>query len=130
MDYEKVSENIKEIENKDFFGLAATYSSENHDFVQIFKTLCLFKPEVVGMKPVRLNAKNPNAINENSIEKIKDSYDIFAKWLYKQLCYGNKTYFHTFYKSEDFFVRFLKSTLKPLRLFYRCSAGIKGISKN
>lgn len=128
LDYEKVCENIQKIENKDFFGIAATYSSENHDFVQIFKSLCSFNPEVAGMKPVRLNAKNPNAINENSIEKIKDSYDIFAKWIYKQLCFGNKKYFYTFYKSEDFFVRFLKTTLKPLRLFYRCSAGINSFA--
>lgn len=128
LDYEKVCENIRRIENKDFFGIGATYSAENHDFVQIFKTLCSFNPEVVGMKPVRLNVKNPNAINENSIEKIKDSYDIFAKWIYKQLCFGNKKYFYTFYKSEDFFVRFLKATLKPLRLFYRCSAGINSFA--
>lgn len=128
LDYDCVLKNIQKIENKDFFGLAATYSAENHDFVQIFKSLCSFNPEVVGMKPVRLNAKNPNAINEKSIEEIKDSYDIFAKWIYKQLCYGNKKYFYTFYKSEDFFVRFLKSTLKPLRLFYRCSAGINSFA--
>lgn len=128
LDYDCVLKNIQKIENKDFFGLAATYSAENHNFVQIFKSLCSFNPEVVGMKPVRLNAKNPNAINEKSIEEIKDSYDIFAKWIYKQLCYGNKKYFYTFYKSEDFFVRFLKSTLKPLRLFYRCSAGINSFA--
>lgn len=52
--YDVVAKNIHDMENKDFFGLAATYSGNNHNFVQIFKSLLAFKPEVVGMKPVRL----------------------------------------------------------------------------
>ena len=31
-------------------------------------------------------------------------------------------------KSEDFFTKFLKATLRPLRLFYRCSAGINSFA--
>lgn len=128
LNYEIVSKNIKNIENKDFFGLAATYSAQNHDFLQIFKSLYSFTPEVIGMKPVRLNAKNCNSVNKNSIEVIKKSYDIFIKWLYKQLCFGNKKYFYTFYKSEDFLAKFLKTTLHPVRIFYRCSASINSFA--
>ena len=34
-----------DIENKQFFGLASTYSGNNHNFVEIFKTLYSFNPE-------------------------------------------------------------------------------------
>lgn len=142
LNYDLVSKNIREMENKDFFGLAATYSGNNHDFINIFKTLLAFGPEVVGMKPVRLSEDNPNSINKNNIEEIKNSYDRFAKWLYKQLVSGNSSnrnssngnapqknpkkneVFNAFAASEDYFARFLKITLHPLRLFYRCSAGV------
>lgn len=119
---------MMDMENKDFFGIAATYSGNNHDFVEIFKTLYSFKPEVVGMKPVRLCEDNENSINMNNIEEIKDSYDRFAKWIYKQLIGGNKDYFNAFMKSEDFFTRFLKVTIRPFRLYYRCSAGISSFA--
>ena len=39
LDYDLVSKNIVDIENKQFFGLASTYSGNNHNFVEIFKTL-------------------------------------------------------------------------------------------
>ena len=126
--YEVVSKNINDLENRDFFGLAATYSGNNHDFVQIFKMLSAFKPEVVGMKPVRLSESEPNSINMKNIEDVKDSYDKFAKWIYKQLAGGRNDIFDSFMKSEDYFVRFLKATVRPFRLFYRCSAGISGIA--
>ena len=41
--------------------------------VEIFKTLYSFKPEVVGMKPVRLCEDNENSINMNNIEEINQS---------------------------------------------------------
>lgn len=126
--YDVVAKNMMDMENKDFFGIAATYSGNNHDFVEIFKTLYSFKPEVVGMKPVRLCEDNENSINMNNIEEIKDSYDRFAKWIYKQLIGGNKDYFNAFMKSEDFFTRFLKVTIRPFRLYYRCSAGISSFA--
>ena len=126
--YEVVAKNIGELENKDFFGLAATYSGSNHDFIQIFKSLYSFKPEVVGMKPVRLLESNPESINLTNIEEIKDSYDRFAKWLYKQLTGGRQDIFEALMKSEDYFSRFLKITVRPLRVFYRCSAGISAFA--
>lgn len=126
--YDLVAENVKEMENKDFFGIAATYSANNHDFIRIFKTLYKFEPEVIGMKPVRLLADDKNSITLKNIEGIKDSYDLFARWIYKQLVGGNKKYFETFMKSEDFFTRFLKATIRPIRLFYRCSAGINSFA--
>jgi hypothetical protein len=128
LNYELVSKNIRELENKDFFGIAATYSANNHDFIEIFKTLYSFSPEVVGMKPVRLLENDENSINIHNIEEIKDSYDRFTKWIYKQLIGGNKAYFDAFMGSEDFFARFLKITLRPFRLFYRCSAGVNSFA--
>ena len=126
--YDVVSKNINDLENKDFFGLAATYSASNHDFIEIFKSLFAFKPEVVGMKPVRLPETDSESINMTNIEEIKDSYDRFAKWLYKQLVGGRTDIFNTFMKSEDFFVRFLKTTIRPFRIFYRCSAGVSAFA--
>ena len=126
--YDVVAKNIQEMENKDFFGLAATYSGNNHDFVEIFKTLYDFGPEVVGMKPVRLPENNPNSINMQNIEEVKDSYDQFAKWMYKQLVSGKKEVFRAFLHSEDYFARFMKIMLHPLRVFYRCSAGVSSIA--
>ena len=66
--YDVVSKNISDMENKDFFGLAATYSGNNYDFIKIFKSLYAFNPEVVGMKPVRLLETDENSINESNIE--------------------------------------------------------------
>lgn len=43
--YDVVAKNINDMDNKDFFGLAATYSGNNHDFIQIFKSLFAFTPE-------------------------------------------------------------------------------------
>ena len=126
--YDVVAKNIKDMENKDFFGLAATYSGNNHDFIQIFKSLFAFTPEVVGMKPVRLPESDSNSINITNIESIKDSYDKFEKWLYKQLVTGREIVFDTLMKSEDYFARFLKSTIRPFRLFYRCSAGVNSFA--
>lgn len=126
--YDIVAKNIVDMENKDFFGIAATYSGDNHDFIQIFKTLFKFKPEVVGMKPVRLSENNENSINTKNIEDVKDSYDRFAKWLYKQLIGGRKDIFDALMKSEDYFARFLKVTIRPFRLYYRCSAGVNSFA--
>ena len=126
--YDVVSKNINDLENKDFFGLAATFSANNHDFITIFKTLHAFNPEVVGMKPVRLKETDSNSINLNNIEEIKDSYDRFAKWLYKQITGGREDLFTTLIKSEDYFVRFLKIMLRPFRVYYRCSAGVSSFA--
>lgn len=126
--YDTVAKNLNDLENKDFFGLAATYSANNHNFIEIFKSLYSFKPEVVGMKPVRLLESDKNSINMTNIESIKDSYDLFAKWIYKQLTGGNKSYFDAFMGSEDFFTRFLKATIRPMRLFYRCSAAVNSFA--
>lgn len=128
LNYDLVAKNIEQLENKDFFGLAATYTGNNYGFIRIFKSLCLFKPEVAGMKPVRLPETNSSSINMNNIEKIKDSYDKFAKWLYKQVISGTNNYFQIFIKSEDYFARFLRITLRPIRLFYRCSAAINSFA--
>lgn len=128
LNYEKVSENINNLENKDFFGLAATYSANNHDFIKIFKTLFAFKPEVVGMKPVRLPENDKNSITMNNIEEIKDSYDRFAKWMYKQITSNRNDIFSAFMKSEDYFTRFLKVTIRPFRIYYRCSAGVSSFA--
>lgn len=126
--YDLVSKNIQQLENKDFFGLAATYSGNNHDFIGIFKSLYAFRPEVVGMKPVRLPESDENSINMSNIEEIKDSYDLFAKWLYKQIVGGNIKYFEALLSSEDFFTRFLKITIRPFRVFYRCSAAVNSFA--
>ena len=126
--YDVVAKNINDMENKDFFGIAATYSGNNHDFIQIFKSLFAFTPEVVGMKPVRLPESDSNSINITNIESIKQSYDKFEKWIYKQLVTGRVIVFDTLMKSEDYFARFLKSTIRPFRLFYRCSAGINSFA--
>ena len=126
--YDLVEKNINDIENKEFFGLAATYSGNNHDFINIFKNLYKFKPEVVGMKPIRLPETDINSINMSNLEEIKNSYDKFAKWVYKQLIGGNIKYFNALLSSEDFFTRFLKITLRPFRVFYRCSAAINSFA--
>lgn len=128
LNYNVVENNINNLINKDFFGLAATYSANNYDFINIFKTLYSFKPEVVGMKPVRLSSFDENSININNIEKIKDSYDRFAKWIYKQLIGGRRDIFNALLKSEDFFARFLKILIRPIRIFYRCSAVINSFA--
>ena len=128
LDYDLVSKNISDIENKQFFGLASTYSGNNHDFISIFKTLYSFSPEVVGMKPVRLIESNSNSINMNNIEEIKKSYDVFVKWLYKQLVSGDKKIFDTFMHAEDFLSRYMKTTIRAFRVFYRCSAGINSFA--
>lgn len=126
--YDVVEKNINDIENKDFFGLAATYTGNNYNFIEIFKSLYSFKPEVIGMKPVRLLESDSNSINMGNIEDIKNSYDKFVKWIYKQLIGGNKSYFDAFMQSEDFFTRFLKITVRPFRLYYRCSAGVNSFA--
>jgi uncharacterized protein len=128
LDYDLVSKNIVDIENKQFFGLASTYSGNNHNLVEIFKTLYSFNPEVVGMKPVRLLESNPNSINKNNINEIKKSYDDFVKWLYKQLVSGDKKIFDTFMHSEDFLSRYMKTVIRPFRVFYRCSSGINSFA--
>ena len=128
LNYDLVSKNIFDIENKDFFGLASTYSGNNYDFVEIFKSLAVFKPEVIGMKPVRLLESDLNSVNMNNIEEIKKSYEKFLKWIYKQLVGGRKDYFEMFIKSEDFLVRFLKITLRPFRVFYRCSSAVNSFA--
>lgn len=128
LDYDLVSKNIVDIENKQFFGLASTYSANNHNFVEIFKTLYSFNPEVVGMKPVRLLESNPNSINKNNINEIKKSYNDFIKWLYKQLVSGDKKIFDTFMHSEDFLSRYMKTVIRPFRVFYRCSSGINSFA--
>lgn len=128
LDYDKVSENINRMENKDFFGLAATYSGENHNLVKIFKALSKFNPEVVGMKPVRLPLSDKNSVNLENISLYKKSYDIFVKWLYRELLSGNEFYWQKFIRSEDFFNRFLKIMARPMRIFYRCSSGLCSIA--
>ncbi len=126
--YDVVSKNISDMENKDFFGLAATYSGNNYDFIKIFKSLYAFNPEVVGVKPVRLLETDENSINESNIEKIKDSYEDFANWIFNQLVGANESVFASLMKSEDYFGRFLKATLRPFRMYYRCSAGISAFA--
>jgi len=126
--YDLVAKNINDLENKDFFGLAATYSGNNHNFIEIFKSLYEFNPEVVGMKPVRLSETDENSINMFNIENVKESYNDFATWIYEKLVKGDEKVFEALMKSEDYFGRFLKATLRPFRMYYRCSAGISAFA--
>lgn len=128
LNYDKVVENINAMENKDFFGLAATYSAKNHDLIEIFKSLYKLNPEVVGMKPVRATETSEMAITMQNLPEIKKSYDDFAKWMMKQVVNGNDEVFNKFIKSEDYFTRFLKIMIKPIRIYYRCSAGLSSIA--
>lgn len=128
LDYDLVVENINKIENKQFLGLAATYSADNHDFVKIFSALYKLSPEVVGMKPVRASASSENSINEGNIASVKMSYDTFLLWIYEQAVSGKETLFATFINGEDYLAKFLKTTARPLRLFYRCAAGVSSMA--
>lgn len=80
------------------------------------------------MKPIRLPDKSENSINMAKIEEITNSYDKFVKWIYKQAVGGNIKYFDALLSSEVFFTKFLKVTIRPLRLYYRCSAVVSSFA--
>ena len=128
LNYDIVIENINNIENKDFFGIGATFSGNNFDFISIFKSLYNLNPEVIGIKPVRLNLDDENSIHKGNIKKIKDSYVKFCNFILKNLTNGEREVFNKFIKSEDYFARFLKILLHPTRVYYRCSAGLSSIA--
>lgn len=128
LDYDVVKRNVQLVDDKQFFGLAATYSNSNHNFIHIFKTLNAFCPGAIGMKPVRLPESCKESINSDNIESIKHSYNKFMFWMYKQLSIGNAALFHTFMSGEDYFAKFLKTVIRPFRLFYRCSAGLNSFA--
>ncbi len=124
LDYNKVIKNIHDISNKDFFGLAATFTGKKSNFVKIFKNLLELDSEVIGIKPVRLVSSDPNSINLYNIKKIQNNYKKFSKWILKNTLKNNLVPISKLLKGEDYFARFLKITLHPSHLFYRCSAGL------
>lgn len=128
LNYDLVARNITKINNKDFFGLAATFSGINYDFISIFKSLYKFNPEVIGIKPVRLFLENEESINKKNVNKILNSYTEFSKWIYNSLVNGDKEIFNKFIKSEDYFARFLKIMLHPTRVYFRCSSVLSSIA--
>ena len=128
LNYDSVAKNISKIENKDFFGLAATFSGINYDFISIFKSLYNFNPEVIGIKPVRLFLENEESINKKNVSKILNSYTEFSQWIYNSLVNGDKEIFNKFIKSEDYFARFLKIMLHPTRVYYRCSSVLSSVA--
>ena len=130
LDYNKVVSNLKSIKNHSYLGLAATYSGNNFDFIQIFKSLQSLEPEVIGMKPVRLFDSSTSAITMDNIEAIENSYCKFAKWIYNKVVSGRNKEFDILMGGEDYFARFLRIVISPIRLFYRCSAGLSSISVN
>lgn len=128
LDYEKVINNIYNIINKEFFGLAATYTGKHYNLLKIFKNLSNHNSEVIGMKPVRLESSNPNSINLRNIKKIQSNYIRFSKWLFRKTSKNNLEPIKKLLKGEDYFARFLRITLHPSHLFYRCSSGLNSFA--
>ena len=65
-----------------------------------------------------------NSINLYNIKKIQNNYKKFSKWILKNTLKNNLVPISKLLKGEDYFARFLKITLHPSHLFYRCSAGL------
>lgn len=128
LNYDLVIKNIAGMQNKQYFGLAATYSGNNYNLIKIFETLYKLGPEAVGMKPVRLLPGENGAITMNNIDTIKKSYDKFCLWLIERIVHGDEKIVSVLLNGEDYFVRFLRIVIRHKRLFYRCSSGLSSIA--
>jgi len=128
LNYDLVVKNIINMENKQYFGLAATYSYWNHDLINIFETLYKLGPEAIGMKPVRLLSDEKGAITMDNIDVFKESYNKFCLWLIEHIAQDDAKIVSVLLSGEDYFVRFLKIVIRHERLFYRCSSGLSSIA--
>lgn len=128
LDYDLIVSNIVNMANRQYLGLAATFSARNHDLISIFETLYRLDPEVIGMKPVRLLPNTDGAITMDTVAAIMNSYTEFCVWLLNRVSAGDEKVFSTLMNGEDYFVRFLKIVIRRNKLFYRCSAGLSAIA--
>jgi len=129
LDYDTLVQNIQDIENTDFFGIAATVSGKNYNIKAIFEKLYSYGvANAISIKPVRAKPDDFEAINENNIEEVKKAYDEFALWMLERAIGNDKKRMDTLMRGEDFFARFLKNTLHKRKVLYRCSAGFNNIA--
>lgn len=128
LNYDLVIKNIVDMENKQYFGLAATYSGNNYNLINIFETLYKLGPEAIGMKPVRLLPDENGAITMDNIDVLKQSYNKFCLWLIEHIVHDDERLVSVLLSGEDYFVRFLKIVIRHSRLFYRCSSGLSSIA--
>jgi uncharacterized protein len=129
IDYPLVLRNLKAIKNKQFFGIASTFSGTNYDIRAIFESIFnLGVAEAISIKPVRLPMDDPSAISMKNVTMIKESFSEFMLWMLDNARAERYDVVDCLFVGEDYFAKFLKFVLRKKKVIYRCSVGLNTVS--
>lgn len=118
--HNRIIQNIKNIENREYIGVAVTLTTSNLDQVRLIKSLITLFP-TISIKPVRTNSEY--GINEMSIKNFKLSYSKFSNFIYKRTLKRDLKYIYAILNGDDYFGKFLYKVIVNEGSFTRCDAG-------
>ncbi|NIM06299.1 MAG: SPASM domain-containing protein [Armatimonadetes bacterium] len=104
-------------------GAAATITGAHPHITEIFLHLYEMGFRNITLKPVRVNAEEPFAVNRQTLGGVKQGYSDFIEFLLRQDDQDLLEYLKTIWHQDDFFGRFILRVLGHGKMVYRCGAG-------
>lgn len=120
--YDKIMENVKQIENKSYIGAAVTLTNENCNITKIIKQLIKYFP-TIAIKPVRYVDGR-----DFDYETINYQYEKFYKFLLRKTLSGDLRYLYSILNGDDYFGKFIFRVYCNLKAQTRCDAAISRLS--
>lgn len=121
--YKEIINNVKHIKHREYFGVAATLTTDKMDLVKTVKTLGKYF-STISIKPVRSFDKNLEGINEENIEEIKHQYTKLYQLILKKTLKGQLDYLGMLLNGDDYFGKFILRVILNHKVSTRCDAGL------
>ena len=134
--YDKIAPMLKQLladkERADRYKAAATITGKFPQITEIFTHLYELGFNTIILRPVRLAADHPLAINTQTIGAVKQGYSDFVEFLLSQNSEMLLKYLKCIWHSFDYFGRLMVRVVARTRAPYRCGAGkwIAGVDTN
>ena len=132
--YNKIISNYLNTKNKTgwlYYGIRATYNSENCDITEIFESLYkIGYGYQISINPVRLSKGGFGEFNNSNINYLIKSYNLFCEHLLNFTLNLDIGRIHSYFSGESYFRKFIGTLLNHTKTIFRCSAGVQNFAVN
>ena len=118
--YSKIITNVKNIESKDYLGLAMSIS-QPVNLISIIKNNIEHFP-TISIKPIR-DSRNVY-LTFQKVKQIIKEYDRLTKWLIKTTLNSETKFIFSLLNGEDYFGKFIQRVFLGQKTNLRCDAGV------
>ena len=115
--FQKVMNNLKNIENNDFVGVAMTIHNDNTNLKRNLKKLIKIAP-TISMKPVR-----DNNLTKSFLNKLFSEYEKLIIFLYKRTINEDYKYLFSLLNGDDYLGKYIYRIIINQSYLTRCDAG-------